>query len=208
MIDHFGEALLETLEDRGLVRMIEHIYRISEEDIAVCVGEKVAKKVMANINKTRTLPLEKLISGMGITGLSTKTAIDLVNNFGDIEKILKISVDDLKKVRGYSDISATEIVGGLQKFEEEIRSLLRFIQIEEKKVGKLSGSSFCFTGAMEKPRSFYQGLVVDNGGTNDFSVTKTTTYLVCNSDQGSSKTEKAKKQGTKIITEEQFLGMF
>ena len=207
VIDHFGEALLELLEDRGLVRSIRNIYQISEEDIAVCVGEKTAKKVMANVDKTRTVPIDKFLAGIGIVGLSTQTAIDLVENFGSVENILKISVEDLKKVHGYSDISATSIVEGLGKFEEEIRGLMQVVQVEERKIGGLTGSSFCFTGKMENPRAYYQGLVTAHGGKNDSSVTKNTTYLVCNEDEGSTKTEKAKKQGTKVINEKEFLAL-
>jgi NAD-dependent DNA ligase len=60
---------------------------------------------------------------------------------------------------------------------------------------------------MTNSRSFYQGLVTKHRGKNDSTVTKTTTYLVCNENKGSSKSRKAEQYGVKIINEQQFLDM-
>ncbi len=161
---------------------------------------------MANIEKTRKLPLQKFLAGIGIPTLSTKTAEDLTINFKTIQNILSITVEDLNKIKGYSDVSSTAVVEGLEQFKNEILELLTAVSIETlQEGGKLSGISFCFTGAMANPRPFYQELVVKNGGKNDSSVTKTTTYLVCNENKGSSKSMKAEKLGVKIITEQDFM---
>ena len=147
------------------------------------------------------------MAAVGIPTLSVKTASDLADNFKSIDNILLLTVSDIMKIKGYSDISANSIVSGLKKFEIEIRDLLTIIKIGNKSEGKLSGMSFCFTGAMEKSRSYYQSLVSSNGGKNDSSITKTTTYLVCNGNKGSSKSQKAEKLGVRIITTGDFMSL-
>ena len=175
---------------------------------AVTGGDKSAEKVFNNIQGTKTLPLQKFLAGIGIPSLSTKTAGDLVDNFKTIDAILTITVDDLNKIKGYSDISSNAIVTGLKNFKKEILDLLTVVQIESGPAGgRFSGMSFCFTGNMINPRPFYQALVTKNGGKNDSTVTKTTTYLVCNENKGSSKSMKAEKYGVKIINEQAFLAL-
>lgn len=209
-IDNFGESTLSTLENLGRVRSIKDIYSLQVSDLSTLggYGDKSATKIIQNIQKTSSLPLDKFLAGIGIPSLSIKTALDLVLNFKTIEAILGISVDDLKKIKGYSDISSNLIVSGLKNFSEEITGLLSVIKVTDKASGgKLSGMSFCFTGTMDKPRPYYQEVVQKLGGKNDSTVTKTTTYLVCNENKGSAKSQKAEKFGVKIITEQEFLNI-
>jgi DNA ligase (NAD+) len=208
-IDNLGESTIDALEKVSVIKSIKDIYGLTISGIA-CVtgGEKSAEKVFTNIQGTKILPLQKFLAGIGIPSLSTKTAGDLVDNFKTIEGILAITVDDLNKIKGYSDISSNAIVIGLNNFKKEILDLLTVVQIDSGPAGgKLSGMSFCFTGNLAHPRPFYQALVTKNGGKNDSSVTKTTTYLVCNENKGSSKSMKAEKCGVKIINEQQFIDL-
>ena len=73
---------------------------------------------------------------------------------------------------------------------------------------KLEGLTFCFTGKLETmTRNEANGLVTANGGTPKNGVVKDLSYLVTNSTEQTSKLVKAQGQGSKIITEEQFLAM-
>ncbi|MFW9864706.1 MAG: BRCT domain-containing protein [Candidatus Thorarchaeota archaeon] len=73
---------------------------------------------------------------------------------------------------------------------------------------KLEGMSFCFTGKLETmKRAEAEQLVRDHGGEAKSSVVKNLSYLVTNSDEPTTKYKKAQAQGTKIITEEEFLKM-
>ncbi|TXT66993.1 MAG: hypothetical protein BAJALOKI1v1_220026 [Promethearchaeota archaeon] len=70
----------------------------------------------------------------------------------------------------------------------------------------LKGKTFCFTGKLDSmTRKEAQELVEKHGGVSKSSVVKNLTYLVSNSDKETTKIIKAKEQGTKIITEKQFL---
>ena len=81
---------------------------------------------------------------------------------------------------------------------------------EKQKVsdGVLAGMSFCFTGAMAYKRADLEKMVEENGGEVRSSVSGDLTYLVqADPNSTSSKSEKARKIGTKIITPEEFLEM-
>jgi DNA ligase (NAD+) len=212
VIDGLGESLVRRLFELKKVQSIEDLFKLQEEDIANLEGwgSKSAEKILKNINAMRTLPADKLLSAVGIPTLSDKTAEELLKKYGSIENLFTASTEDICGIKGFSTISAESIVTGLKEYRNQIERLLTVMKIkkvvvEEKSEGKLTGMSFCFTGALSQPRSHFQDLVTEAGGKNDSSVTKTTTYLVCNEDAGSSKSQKAAKYGTKIINEEEFL---
>ena len=72
----------------------------------------------------------------------------------------------------------------------------------------LNGQSFCFTGAASRPRKELWELVEKNGGVVDETMKKTTNFLVlADPNSTSSKAQKARKQGTTLISEEDFVKM-
>lgn len=214
-IDNFGESLADKLfnpifKNEAKLKSIYDIYQLTAEDIASLEGWGVhsANAIIKNIDKTRNLKPVIFLVALGIPNISHKTSENLLKAFGSVENILKIKEDDITALKGYSDISAAAIINGLKKHTDEIKKLLKIINLsDDGNKGKLSGKTFCFTGVMSQPRSKYQEYVISNGGQNLPNVTKDLDYLVCNKDTGSSKTQKAKKYNTKIITEQEFLNM-
>jgi len=210
-IDSFGESLAEKLFESGKLVSISDIFKLKIEDISSIEGwgAKSAETIINNINGIRKMNPTVFLASLGIPSLSTSTAEDLWKKYGDLNKVRTASVEDICTIKGYSDISATKIVEGLKKFNVQTDLLLEHIQLQEatNTGGKLSGQAFCFTGEMINTRSFYQALVTKHGGKNDSSVTKTTTYLVCNENKGSSKSRKAEQYGCKIINENQFMDL-
>jgi len=208
-IDTFGESLAEELFGMGLLCSIADIYRLSKVDISGIErwGEKSANTVIQNIGKTKNLTPEKFLCALGIPSISESTSAELLQAFETLENLMKQDIDSIKKLKGFSDISAKKVVEGLAKNKKEIDYLLTVITLGDRddNKGTLSGLSFCFTGKMKEPRSHYQKIVTLCGGENKKSVVKDLTYLVCNEDMGSSKSMKAKKYGVKVIKEKEFL---
>jgi DNA ligase, NAD-dependent len=206
-IETFGEKVVEALE----ISKISDIYKISKQDISQLGGwgDLSANTIITNINKTRTLKSVTFLAALGIPTISHSTAEELLKAFGSIQTLMEKSVEDIVRIKGFSKVSAGNVVSGLQKYKAEILELLTIISLKDKEEGsgKLSGVSFVFTGAMEKPRSFYQKLVEKNGGKNLSTITKETTYLVCNENKGSSKSMKAEQYGVKTISEKEFLNI-
>jgi DNA ligase (NAD+) len=209
-IDDFGEALARKLQEIGKFARIEDLYNLSINDISSIGGwgDASADKIVDNISNSKKLKPEVFLSAIGIPGISTRTAEELLKAFGTIQSLLGATVEEIAKLHGYSDVSATKIVSGLKKYHDEILGLLKRIDISTQETGgKLDGLSFCFTGALSQPRSYYQNIVTENGGRNLSGVTKDLKYLVCNADEGSSKSLKAAKLGTKVINEQEFLAL-
>ena len=209
-IDTFGESLAEEMSLAGKLNKIADIYKITKEDISSLEGwgDLSADTIIKNIDKIRTLRPTVFLAALGIPKISGSTAEELLKAFGSIENLMEKSVEDIIKLKGFSDVSANNVVAGIVKYKDEIRELLTIVNLEEKKeasTGKLSGMSFVFTGALTQPRSFYQKLVEKNGGKNQSTVTKETTYLVCNENKGSSKSVKAEQFGVKTCSEQEFL---
>jgi DNA ligase (NAD+) len=209
-IDTFGESLAEKLYEQGKLVNLVDIFALKKEDISTIEGwgDKSAETIIANINSLRKMDPAIFLSALGIPSLSTSTAEDLWRKFGTIDAIRKASVEDICTIKGYSTISATKIVEGLKLFDDQIMKILVHVELQDtNKGGKFSGMAFCFTGEMSHPRSYFQSFVTKLGGKNDSSVTKKTTFLVCNENKGSSKSRKAEQYGVKIINEVQFLDM-
>jgi len=210
-IDQFGESLAEELSQQGKLKSIADLYRLQRDDISSIEGwgELSADTIMQNIEKSRGISAEKMLTAVGIPGISVSTAGELLKQYGSIPALFNVTIEQLITVKGFSDVSAGNVVAGLKKYQDEIQGLLKIItlEIKEKAEGVLSGKSFCFTGEMSLPRSQFQAMVTRHGGKNLSSVTKDLSYLVCNEDKGSSKSQKAEKYGVKIIDETSFLGM-
>lgn len=207
-IDTFGQSLAEELFKTGKLCSIADIYQLKVKDISDIErwGDKSADKIIENINKTKHTEPVKFLCALGIPSISEATSEELLHAFGSMEELMEKSVEEIVKLKGFSDISATKVVTGLLKNKEEIKYLLTIISLQaESSGGVLGGQSFCFTGAMEKPRSYYQAIVTQLGGSNKSSVVKDLSYLVCNEDKGSSKSVKAEKYGVKVISEKDFL---
>jgi DNA ligase (NAD+) len=209
-IDNFGEALVEKFFDMGKIKTIADIFTLKKEDVSTLEGwgEKSADTIIANINSKRKMDPAVFLASMGIPTLSDKTAEDLIKKFETLDRVRTASVEEISAIKGYSTISATSVVSGLKAYSAQISEVLKHIELQSQiKGGKLSGMSFCFTGEMSNPRSFYQGLVTKHGGKSDSGVTKSTTYLVCNENKGSSKSRKAEQYGSKIINEQEFMSL-
>ncbi len=211
-IDSFGESLADELYSTGKLCSFADLYRLKAKDISEIErwGDKSAYKIIENIEKTKRMKSITFLCALGIPSISEATSEELLHAYGTIEDLMKKNIEDIKKLPGFSDISASKIVTGLSKNKEEINYLLTIISLQdEESHGVLGGQSFCVTGAMEKSRPYYQAIVTQLGGMNKKTVVIDLDYLVCNEDKGSSKSVKAKKyaekgSNIKIITVNEF----
>ena len=140
--------------------------------------------------------------------MSSTSEILVNNGINTIDKLLSITKNEMIKMGGIGPIKAEAIYNSLQTKKNTIIELGNFITFKDKENGLLSGMSFCFTGALDIKRGDAQKLVLSEGGTVKNNVSKGLTYLVqSNPKSNSTKSQKARKYGTKIIDEEEFLSM-
>lgn len=224
-IEGAGEGFIETLSksDFKTIKEVITADRTEFQNIISSVnGLKIHDNMMAALAKPMTLA--KFVSLFDLRGFGEKKFLDLDHLepfkgvYEDPEAVLAgVTMDALKKHHPASMVSEDVI----QKFafefalkrEDMINCLktglfkLAPAEVKEVKDGKLSGKSFCFTGAMDYKRSDLEKMVVDNGGTVS-SVKKRLTFLVqADPSSTSSKSVKAKSLGISIISPEEFLEM-
>lgn len=221
-IRDFGETLITSLFNDGILRKISDIYSLTqeklipyflnEESISKEKDSLGAKKVYESIQNHKKMTLSVFIAGFDIEGIG-ETTVEKLENAGinTVEKLFNATKEELSNVSGFADIMAENLIQGLNENQEEIEYLLKnkIIQIKENLEGRFTGKSFCFTGELKTmKRADAENLVKQNGGTAKSSVTKDLSYLVTNdTSSGSSKNQKAQKLNIPIISENEFLEM-
>ncbi|MBI2521406.1 MAG: NAD-dependent DNA ligase LigA [Bdellovibrio sp.] len=206
------KRLLEMIK-KGLVKEIPDLYRLTREDLLSLekTKEKLADKLYANIQITKTTSLTKLLGSLGITGVSINKSEKIVQaGFDSLEKLENAKLDDLLKVEGLAEKSATEFLKSFREKKPIIDKLLKLGFIIEKSETNdiLGGKVFALTGELSIKRNEFEELVRKNGGIVSNSVSKNTDFLVSNEkESSSSKFEKAKKIGVPIISEHDFYKM-
>lgn len=206
----WGDILLEKLVASGLVKAVPDLYRLTTEQLEGLdrMGPKLAEKLLANLHAEKVLPLDTLLGSLSIPGIaasSVKMAMDA--GFDTLESLRAASKESLGKIPGFGPVKAETLFNWLQQYGGLIDELAAVgVTIKEKVVGKFNGMSFCFTGTMVRKRPDLEAMVISNGGEVKSSVTKKLTYLVL-ADTSTTKAASAKKYGTKLLTEDEFLQM-
>ncbi|QQG42821.1 MAG: NAD-dependent DNA ligase LigA [Candidatus Giovannonibacteria bacterium] len=213
-IDGLGPKILDAFLDNGLIQDAADIFELKEGDIAPLerFGEKSAENIVLAIKNSRKIPLARFLYALGILHVGEETAIDLAEHFGSLDKLAEASKENLESVPNVGGVMAESVYGWFREERNKnfLKKLLRCVDIEnskKKKLGKLAGKIFVFTGEMESmSRDEAKAKVRELGGDPSETVSKNTDYVVAGSNPGS-KYDKAKKLGVKIIDEKDFLKM-
>jgi DNA ligase (NAD+) len=214
-IDGLGEALVNQLTERGLVKNVADLYRLKKDDLLQLerMGEKSAENVLAEIAASKKLPLERVIYGLGIRFVGERTAQFLAEHFGSLDAIMNASAEELEEVNEVGPRIAESIVEFFadehnRKLVEDLRDAkLKFTGPKKEKGTKLAGKTFVLTGTLARyTRDEAKKMIEDAGGRVSGSVSKKTDYVVAGSDAGS-KLDKARELGVSVIGEEELEGL-
>jgi DNA ligase (NAD+) len=210
-IDGMGEALVNQLTERGLVKNVADIYKLTKDDLLSLerMGDKSAQNILDEIENSKRLPLERVIYGLGIRFVGERTAQFLAEHFGSMEALATASVEELQNVNEvgpriaesiaefFSIPANRELVKRLEKAD------LNFTGQKKQRGTKLAGKTFVLTGTLTKyTRDEAKKLIEDAGGRVSGSVSKKTDYVVAGADAGS-KLDKAKELGVAVIDEKE-----
>src|ERR1700733_2465324 len=207
-IDGMGEALVNQLTDRGLVKNVADLYKLTEADLLSLErwGEKSAQNVLREIEASKKLPLERVIYGLGIRFVGERTAQFLAEHLGSMEALMKASAEELQQVNEVGPRIAESIAEFFQ--EPRNRELIErlgeagvtFAGAKKERGTKLLGKTFVLTGTLNLPRDQVKKTIEDAGGRVSGSVSKKTDYVIAGMDAGS-KLDKAKELGISVIGE-------
>ncbi len=213
-IEGLGDKTISTFLERGLIKDLASVYKLSKNAIAPLegFGELSANNLVTAIEDTRKPQLPRFLYGLGIPNVGEKTAADIAHHFGTLAAIRNAATDQLVEVEGVGPIVARSIVDFFSNpsVGAELDRLLEEVSPEAMEAARpakteLVGKTFVFTGAMEKfSRKEAQRRIETLGGRTGSSVSSRTDYVVHGPGAGS-KLAKAHELGIQLLTEEEFL---
>ncbi len=239
-IENVGGAIADALVSSGKVTSVGDLYTLTLEDLASMpldsftstgkrrvIGQTVAKKILANIEKSRTIALNRFIYALGIPSVGQATASSLAKRFGSLELLRKATMEDLTAVPDVGEKSAKEILDFFNESSnrEVIDRLtlrpdqyilgqgLNIVPPENTVVVKdgskeaLAGKTYVITGTLSSmdrntARDYLQSLGAKVSG----SVSGRTTAVIAGEAPGS-KLVKAQQLGITVMGEQDFLEM-
>ena len=211
-IEGLGVSTVEQLVNEGLIEDLADLYTLEKSDVLDLEGfaEKKADNLINAIQDSKSQPLYRLITGLGIRGVGQVAAQDLADRYRDLDELDQASKDEIESIEGFGPNIAESIVAWFDN-EENQDVLQKFKdngiwpveeQKEEQGPQPLEGLTFVVTGTLPNlTRSEAKDLIETNGGKVTGSVSGNTDYLVLGEDPGS-KYDQAQKRGVPTLSEE------
>ena len=214
-IDGAGEALVDQLVDKGLVRSVADLYDLTTGRVAELdrMAEKSAANLIQNIDASRKAPLPRLIAALGIRFVGARTAVFLAERFGSLDAIIAADVPKLQE----AEEVGPKIAASIREFFDqpanmELVERLRaagltftYEAAPRPAAGAFQGMTFVLTGTLPTlTREEASKRIEAAGGKVGGSVSRKTRYVVAGEDAGS-KLEKARSLGVEVIGEERLL---
>ena len=219
-IDGLGERWCSILIEQGMVRDVADLYRLEKDRLLALerMGDKLATRIMDNIEVSKNRPLPRLLFALGITHVGSEVADLLSQNFIGVEELSKATEEDLTEIEGIGPKIAESIIAWFQEPENQrIIEKLRAsgVRLEQDALpapatvasgdAPFAGLTFVVTGTLSAlSRSEAEGRIKGLGGKVTSSVTKKTSYVVVGESPGS-KAAKAEQLGTSILDEDDFV---
>jgi len=209
-IDGMGDSLVDQLVDRGLVKSVADIYKLTDEALIALerMGKKSAERITKNIEASKAQPLPRVLNGLGIPFVGERTAVILADTFGSLDEIAGATMDKLQQ----AEEVGPKVAHSIRRFFDEPRNRelverlreagLTFThQKKERNVGPLHGLVFVLTGTLPiLSREEAKEKIENAGGKVTGSVSKKTSYVVAGADAGS-KLDKAVALEVPVIDE-------
>jgi DNA ligase (NAD+) len=220
-IDGMGDALVNQLVDKGLVRNIAQIYDLDEDKLLTLerMGKKSAQNILDEINRSKKLPLERVIYGLGLRFVGERTAQFLSEHFGSMDALIEAATlpnaeESIATLEEVEEVGP-RIAESIRDFFAEPRNVdlvkslrdhgLQFRGKKKERGAQLAGKMFVLTGTLENhSRDEAKKMIEDAGGRVSGSVSKKTDFVVAGTEAGS-KLDKARELGVRVIDEQQML---
>ena len=213
-IDGLGDEIIEDFFNEGFIKEVDDFYHLSEHKDEILMLEGFGNKSYTNmidaIENSKNNSLEKLLFGLGIPGIGSKTAKLLSEYYGNIDNIMNASIEELVSIKDIGETLAKSIYEYFQNNKDLIYRLkILDINMEyhgiKKKVNEfITNKKFVMTGTISfMTRDEIKELIEEYNGTFSESVSKKTDVVIVGESPGS-KYDKARELGITIWNEEMF----
>jgi len=216
-IEHLGEAVVEQLVDRGLVKDFADLYRLTVPQLVELerLAEKSAQNLATAIAGSKSRGLARLLNALGIRMVGERVARVLAMRYGSLERLLDASEATLAETHGIGPAIAASV----RKFFDDASN--RHVLEELGRLGvdlaertatvdgpkPLAGKTLVITGTLSSlSREGARELVESLGGRVTSSVTRKTDYVVVGEAPGG-KADDARRLGVSILDEAAFLDL-
>jgi DNA ligase (NAD+) len=211
-IEGLGEKLVVQLVESGLVRSVADLYRLQHEDLAGLerMGAKSADNLLAQLERSKSPGLDRLLYALGIREVGEVTAAALARHFGTLEGVMEAGEEALEDVPDVGPV----VAGHVHAFFREAHNREIIAELEQAGVRwqavadergeqPLAGQTWVLTGALAMPRARAKSLLESLGARVTGSVSAKTTVVLAGEAAGS-KLRKAESLGIEVIDEAAF----
>ena len=222
-IDGLGEQWCRILIEKGMATDVASLYRLEKDRLLELdrMGDKLATKIMTNIEASKNRPLPRMLFALGITHVGAEVADLLAQNYIGIEELSKATEEDLTEIEGIGPKIAESIVSWFQEPENQAvveKLLAAGVKLKQDSLpaavaaapsddAPFGGLTFVVTGTLSAlSRKDAEARIKSLGGKVTSSVTKKTSYVVVGVSPGSKATN-AEKLGIPILSENAFLSV-
>lgn len=213
-IEGLGSKGGEQFVREGLVGDVADLYYLEREQVLALEGwaEKSTDALFMALESSKTRPLARVLTALGIRGVGGTVAEMLVNHYPSIDALAGASAEELEAIEGMGPITAQRVVEWFQRSRHrEIIGKLRDagVRLKEEREEReddrsdqpLAGLTFVITGTLPTlSRSDAKALIEAHGGKVVGSVSSKTSYLLVGESPGS-KLRRAEGLGVPIIDE-------
>jgi len=214
-IEGFGEQRVSQLLGVGLITDVADLFTLRVEDLEVLegLGTLSATSLVREVEKAKSMPLSRVLIGLGIRHVGPVAARELALRFGTYDALASATLEELEAVDGIGPVIAQSVYQYCR--EEETKELVeRFRAVGLSLVepdrsaaleATLLGKAVVVTGALEGyTRDEAEAAIIARGGTSPGSVSKKTYCVVVGEAPGASKLVKAEELGIPMISADEF----
>lgn len=213
-IEGLGEKTVFALTDAGFVSDFADLYSLTVEKLLQLEGfaEISASNLLAGIDSSRSRPLPKLLTALGIKHLGPTASDSIARAFGSLDAIMNASAEQLAEIEGIGGVVASSITNwfadpGNRAIIEKLRAGgVEFGQVVARTAPQvLAGKAVVVTGTLQGwNRTEAEEAIKDRGGKSPGSVSAKTFAVVVGAEPGASKVTKAAELKIPVLDEEGF----
>ena len=234
-IESLGEGKIELLYDEGLIKDVADLYSLTYEKLfglakeipildengietgktrKVSFKEKTAQNIIDALEKSKSVPFERVLFALGIRNVGEVVAKTIVAAYHDIDAIMNASVEALSAINTVGEVIAMSVKAFFENpvnlsIVERLKAAgLQFAKTEatiSDKPQVLAGKTFVVSGVFQHySRDGIKEAIEAHGGKNVSSISSKTSYVLAGDNMGPEKRKKAESLGIPIISEEDF----
>ncbi|MCP4845251.1 MAG: NAD-dependent DNA ligase LigA [Actinomycetia bacterium] len=216
-IEGLSQERLAVLLEAGLVTDAADLYSLDPAALAELprMGAKSAANLVAEINASRSQPLDRLLTALGIDALGTSLSRRIAKQFQDLASVQAAGVDAIAGVDGLGPVRAKAVVDGLAGHADLLARLVAVglrtdaeaVAVVEVADNPIAGKKVCVSGSVPGLTRDQAKVAVESlGGTSVGSVSKNTGLLVAGDGAGS-KLAKAESLGVEVMDAADFAAL-